>query len=183
VKNSTRYILIILLLLFGWWLQDLLSSKPELISREKVRFANYFLEDFTLTAHNKEGLPRYSLQAKRLDHFEQESVAEIQTIRAEIFNEDANWTISARRANLYKDNERIEFYDDVKIFRPAQDKLPELSFQAEKMILFTDTETLKTDSHVIINSNGNSIESDGLSYDSLQGILELTANVKVTYVK
>lgn len=172
-----------LLLAFSWWLQDLFTHKPELLTRDKTRFANYFLEDFKLTAYNKNGQPKYTLKAKRLDHFEQESLAEIQQINAEFYNQEANWTVTANTAKLYEEKDKIEFTGDVKINRPKQAERSGFSFQSKQMTLLTDIEILQTNSHVIVNSNGTRIESNGLRYDGKQGILELNADVKVTYVK
>ncbi len=172
-----------LLLAFSLWLQDIFTSKPELLTRDKTRFANYFLEDFKLTAYNKSGKPKYTIKAQRLDHFEQESLAEIQQINAEIYNKESNWTITANKARLYQDENKMEFFDDVKIFRPKHAEQAEFSFQSKQMTLFSEKEILQTNHHVTVNSNGTLIKSKGLRYDGKQGILELKADVKVTYVK
>lgn len=172
-----------LLLAFSWWLQDLFTSEPELLTRDKTRFANYFLEDFKLTAYNKDGKPKYTLKAKRLDHFEEEGLAEIQQIDAEFYNSASIWKVSAKQAKLYQKDNKIEFFDSVKIFRPKQNKQTGFSFQAQQMTLLTEKEILQTDQQVTVNNNGTVIESKGLRYDGKKGILELIADVKVTYVK
>jgi len=183
VKNSTRFVLIIILLTIGFWLQNLLETKPELITREKTRFANYFLEDFKLTAHDKDGKIKYVLSAKRLDNFEDEKIAEIQNIEAEFYNQESNWTITSAKANLFHNNNVIEFYDGVKINRPKQPKRPELILETDRITLLGDQDILQTDSKVSVKSGNTQFESMGLSFDNKQGILELKSKVKGTYVK
>ena len=165
------------------WLQNLLSTKPELITREKTRFANYFLEDFKLTAHDKDGKVKYLLSAKRLDNFDSEKMAEIQQIEAEFFNQESNWTITSAKANLFHDNNVIEFYDGVKINRPKQANRPALILETDKITLLGDKDILQTDSKVKVKSGNTQFESQGLSFDNKQGVLELKSDVKGIYVK
>jgi len=183
VKNSSRFIIVILLLAFSWWLQDLLDSKPELITREKTRFANYYLQDFKLTAHDTQGKEKYILQAERLQFFEQDSVSEIDKIRAEFFSKESNWIITADKANLYKEQDRIEFLKNVKIFRPKQKNRSAFTFHTDKISLLTEKEILETSSLVTVSSDSTVIKSKGLRYDNQQGILEFKSDVKVTYVR
>ena len=165
------------------WLQNLLSTKPELITREKTRFANYFLEDFKLTAHDKDGKVKYLLSAKRLDNFESEKMAEIQQINAEFYNQESNWTITSEKANLFHDKNIIEFYDGVKINRPKQTNRPALTLKTDKITLLGDKDILQTDSKVTVVSGKTQFESQGLSFDNKQGVLELKSDVKGTYIK
>ncbi len=172
-----------LLLAFSWWLQDFFTNEPELLTRDKTRFANYFLEDFKLTAYDKSGKAKYTLKAKRLDNFESESVAEIEEINVNFYSQGSNWTVTANKAKLFQDENKIEFFDNVKILRPKQAEKPEFSFQTQQMTLLTEKEILQTDLLVTVNNNGTLIKSKGLRYDGKNGILELKADVKVTYVK
>lgn len=183
MKNSSRFILVILLLVFSWWLQNFLASKPELIIPDKTRFANYYLEDFTLKAHNQSGQVKYSLQAKRLDHYEQDGISEIHQIHTELFNTNANWVVSATNAKLHKEKEIIEFYGDVYVQRLKSETQGEFNFKTEKLTLLTQQEIIQTDSDVLVKNNGTVLKSKGLIYNGQQGILELKADVKVTYVK
>jgi len=183
VKNSSRFIIVILLLVFSWWLQDLLDSKPELITREKTRFANYYLQDFKLTAHDTQGKEKYTLQAERLQNFEQDSVSEIEKVHAEFFNKESNWTITADKANLYEEQNKIEFYGNVKIIRPKQKNRSDFTFHTDKILLLTEKEILETSDLVTVSSDSTVIKSKGLRYDNLQGILEFKSDVKVTYVR
>lgn len=172
-----------LLLAFSWWLQDVFTKKPELLTREKTRFANYFLEDFKLTTYDKNGKVKYTLKAKKLDNFERESLAEIEEINVEFYSQGANWTVTADKAKLFQNENKIEFFDNVKILRPKQAEKPEFSFQTQQMTLLTKKEVLQTSQFVTVINNGTLIKSKGLHYDGKNGILELKANVKVTYVK
>lgn len=172
-----------LLLAFSLWLQDIFTSKPELLTRDKTRFANYFLEDFKLTAYDKNGKAKYTLKAKRLDNFESESLAEIEEINVEFYTQGSNWTVTANKAKLLQNENKIVFFDNVKILRPKQAEKPEFSFQTQQMTLLTEKEILQTDHLVTVNNNGTLIKSKGLRYDGKNGILELKADVKVTYVK
>jgi len=183
VKNSTRFVLIIILIVLSIWLQNLLDTKPELITREKSRFANYFLEDFKLTAHDKTGKIKYTLSAKRLDNFEDEKMAEIKNIEAEFFNAESSLTVTSAKANLFHKSNVIEFYDGVKINRPKQSNRPALALETEKITLLGDEEVLQTDSPVSVKSGNTLFESQGMKFDNKLGELELKSNVKGTYVK
>ena len=183
MKNSTRFVLIIALLVLSWWLQNLLDTKPELITREKTRFANYFLEDFKLTTHNKQGEVKYVLSAKRLDNYDDEDLAEIQQINLQFINNEANWTLTAGKGRLFHSNKQIEFYDDVKINRPATNNSSALQVSTDKITLLGDAEKLQTDEPVTVVSDGTTLQSQGLVFDNQKGTLELKSNVKGQYVK
>jgi len=167
----------------SWWLQDLFDRKPELITREKTRFANYYLEDFKLTAHDKQGKIKYILQANRLDNYDQESVAEIQGVRTTLFNKNSNWIVSANQAKIFQGKNKIEFNSDVIFTRPAQASQTKLTLKTEQITFHTDKDLLETSSHVTITSEGTRLEANGLRYDNQKGTFELTSDVKGTYVK
>ena len=183
MKNSTRFVLIIALLVLSWWLQNLLDTKPELITREKSRFANYFLEDFKLTSHDTNGEVKYILNAKRLDNFEDEELSEIQHINVQFINNDSIWTLTAGKAKLFHSNKQIEFFDNVKINRPENKNNAALTISTSQITMQGDAEILTTDKKVTVVSGTNTIESLGLKFDNKQGIFELTSNVKGQYVK
>ena len=183
MKNSTRYILIILLLVASWWFQNLLDRKPELITRDKIRLADYYLEDFKLTAHNKQGNISYTLKAKRLDHFENEALAEIKEVHAEVYNQDANWRITANKANLFQNDNKIEFYGNVEVTREKQSDRPDFSLKTDEITLLTKKEIMETSSPVTVQNGKNILKSKGLSYDNQKGVLVLKSNVKGIYVK
>ena len=161
----------------------MLDTKPELITREKTRFANYFLDDFTLTSHNKEGDIRYTLKARRLDNFEDENLAEVQQIEATFYNKNSIWTLSAGKARLFHNNKQIEFYDGVKINRPKENDRPALQVSTNSITLQSDTEILQTNDAVTLVSGDTTFQSKGLSFNNEKGILELKSNVKGRYVK
>ena len=171
------------MLLLSWWLQNLFDRKPELITRDKTRFANYYLEDFKLTAHDKQGKIKYQLEAKRLDNYDQESVAELKEVQTTLFNEKANWLISAKQATIFQADDKIEFFHEVVVTRPQQASQRPLTLQTEQITLHTDKELLHTAAHVTIISGQTRLESNGLRYNSQTGIFELSADVKATYVK
>lgn len=183
MKNSTRFVLIIILLVLSWWLQNLLNTKPELITREKTRFANYFLEDFKITSHNEQGQIKYILQAQRLDNYDEEQLAEIQNIETEFYNKESNWTLTATKARLYHSNNQIEFYGGVKINRPQLANRSALLIETDSITLNGDTEILQTNSQVTIIRDKIRLQSQGLVYDNQKGLLELRSNVKGSYVK
>ena len=183
MKNSTRFVLIIALLVLSWWLQNLLDTKPELITREKSRFANYFLEDFKLTSHNTDGTVKYILKAKRLDNFENEELAEIQDINVQFINNESIWTLSAGNARLFHSNKQIEFFDNVNINRPASENSAALTISTRQITMQGDAEILKTNEKVTVVSGANTIQSQGLIFDNKKGTFELTSNVKGQYVK
>ncbi|MDH5516627.1 MAG: LPS export ABC transporter periplasmic protein LptC [Gammaproteobacteria bacterium] len=183
MKNSSRYLLIIVLLLLSWWLQNLFDRKPELITRDKSRFANYYLEDFKLTAHDKQGKIKYIIRARRLDNYEQESVAELQDVHSTLFSKKANWEIRADQAKIFQQEDKIVFFENVTFTRPAQDSQQPLTLQTEQMTLFTEKELLQTSAHVTIIEGQTRLEGDGLSYNSQTGTFKLISGVKATYVK
>lgn len=181
MKNSTRFVLIIILLVLSWWLQNLLDTKPELITREKTRFANYYLEDFTITTHDTVGKVKYKLSAKRLDNFEDEDQAEIQQIEVRFFDKQADWTLTAGKGRILHSKDQIDFYDGVKIFRPQQKNRPEFSIETASIHLYSERDILETADQVFIKSGKSHFQSLGLSFDNNTGLLELKSNVKGHY--
>lgn len=183
MKNSTRFIIVILLLVLSWWLQNLLDTKPELITREKTRFANYFLEDFTITSHNDAGQVKYTLSANRLDNFEEEDTAELKQIKVSFYGDKENWTLTAGKGRIHHKSQQIDFYDGVNIYRPASANKPEISIETTEIKFDSKLDLLKTKQKVFIRSGKSQFQSTGLSFNNKLGTLELESNVKGHYEK
>lgn len=183
MKNLIRLLVVAGLILASWWFQNLIDTKPELVTLDEVRFANYFLRDFEIKSHDSQGQLRYILAAAELDNYEKESMAELKQVKIESFSQDANWTLQAERGEFYQQDKRIELFDNVRLERPATQQSKALSLKTGHIVFYPEKEELKSDDDVFISSEQSQIQSKGMHFNNKLGILTLESEVKATYVQ
>ena len=181
MRTTTSLIIVLVLALLSWWLQDLWKETPIVRPVKDEHFPDYFMENFTITDMNKQGEPTYILSAKRLDHFADDNSTEI--IQPSILFKDTNgdWSISAQRAHILSDNRIIHLYDNVKITRASTKAKNALSISTEYLKVNTENKIAETDKLAHIKTPQLELDTTGMVFDNNRGILKLLSDVKGSY--
>ena len=181
MRTTTSLLIVLVLALISWWLQDFWKETPIIKTVKDEHFPDYFMENFTITTMNKQGQPAYVLTAKRLDHFADDDTTEI--IQPSIVFKEAggDWSISAERAHILTSNNIIHLYDNVNIIREPTDRQKYLSIKTAYLKVHTDNKIAETDILAHIKTQQLELDTTGMVFDSNKGILKLLSEVKGSY--
>lgn len=181
MRKVVSLVIISLVALVSWWLQDIWKEAPIVQIQKDKHFPDYFMENFTLTNMNEQGSPAYVLKAQKLLHYADDDSSELTQPSIQFFNTKGNWTISAERAQLLSDKQLIHLHNKVRLLREGSAQQSALSIDTDYLRIHTDQEIAETDRPARIQSQGLELHSIGMVFDNRQGILKLTSKVKGTY--
>ncbi|VAW71706.1 hypothetical protein MNBD_GAMMA10-1607 [hydrothermal vent metagenome] len=165
----------------SYWM--LLDIKHELESDEQIsaHFPDYFMENFTITSMDAQGLAQYTLRAKKMRHYDDDDSSEFEQPFLSFNRSDATITIKAKRAKHLKDRNIIFLHDNVIVHRAATAGQSELSIHTEYLKINTQSRVAETDLAAKITTDSAEFNTTGLVFDSLQGTLTLTSQVRGFY--
>jgi lipopolysaccharide export system protein LptC len=75
-------------------------------------------------------------------------------------------TLSAERGHLSRNNERVDLYDNVRIYRPPSENHEELTAAMDNLTVFPDDETAFTKSPVLITQGKSWVKGVGMRVDN-----------------
>ena len=181
MRTTTSLIIVLILALLSWWLQDFWQETPIIKARKDEHFPDYFMENFTITNMNKQGQADYILTAKRLEHFADDNSTEITQPHILFKDIDGDWSISAQLAHIQTDNNIIHLYNNVNIIRAPSNRQQALSITTEYLKVYTDNKIAETDKLAHIKTQQLELDTTGMVFDNNKGILKLLSEVKGTY--
>lgn len=178
MKNYIGLSIVLALALASWWFQDYLQKPAAVKSQTDERFADYFMENFTITSMDDSGQPTYILKAQYLQHFADDGSTEILFPVIKFKEANGDWSISANRAKILKDKNIIHLYDNVKMQRILSNSSNALSINTHYLKINTQNKIVETDQQAHIKTQNFELDTLGMVFNSRQGILELKSEVK-----
>ncbi|MDZ7662255.1 LPS export ABC transporter periplasmic protein LptC [Thiohalophilus sp.] len=185
--NKLQIISIILLVIligaFSNWLLTGLETQPRMIPREVRHDPDYFLQNFTATRMDENGVARHRLVADYLEHYPDDDTLVIQQLTLDLYREDLPpWTAQANQGVVYEQGERIELSGEVELHRPATAHNEALTLVTEKLTVYPQREYAETDAAVTITSDSSETRAIGMRLNVARGLLELLSDTRGTYV-
>ena len=163
-----------------YFLRDL-TAPPEDKKQAAANFPDYFMENFSITQMNVNGLPEYQIKAVKMQHFSQNDKAELEQPVLTLTQADLNVTLRASRAILLQNKNLIYLHDNVIIHRAASKTQSELTIYTDYLKLNTLTYIAETHLAAQIKTPLSELNSVGLILNNIQGTLKLKAQVKGFY--
>jgi len=148
---------------------------------------DYYMRDFSVKVFGADGRLKSEVVGTEGRHFPDTDTLEIDEPRIRILNADGRLTTAvAKRGLINADGSEAQLFDKAVVVREAStDKqgvaLPRTELQSDFLHVFTDTEEVR--SHlpvVLVRGAGNRFTGDGLAYDNLGRVIELTGRVRGT---
>ncbi len=181
MKTFISLIIVFLIAVFSFWLQDIFKEAPIIKTKEDAHFPDYFMENFTITSMNENGQPAYILNAKRMEHFSDDDSAEFENPYIEFKDSNGNWSISAKRAHIVGDKNIIHLYNEVKVRRSISDTRGPLDIDTDYLKINTESEIAETHKLAHLKTKDVELDTLGMVFDNKQGILKLMSQVKGSY--
>jgi lipopolysaccharide export system protein LptC len=166
------------------WL-DRQVQPPERARDGKARHdPDYVVEDFSATRIGPDGVPRYTLSARRMVHYPDDDTTHLEAPRLVSFgNAGTTVTATSKNAVLSSNGENAYLSDDVRLVRSAYADKSELTVQTSYLHIIPDADIAKTDKQVQISDANTLITSVGLEFNNETRILKLLSNVRGRYEK
>lgn len=166
------------------WL-DRQVQPPERARDGKARHdPDYVVENFSATRIGADGVPRYTLSARRMVHYPDDDSTYLDAPKLVSYsNAGTTMTATSKNAMLSSNGENAYLTDDVRLVRSAYADKSELTVRTSYLHIIPDDDIAKTDKSVQIYDANTLITSVGLEFNNQTLILKLLSNVRGTYEK
>jgi lipopolysaccharide export system protein LptC len=160
------------------------EATPEQVPRH---VPDYYMRDFSVKVFGADGRLKSEVVGTEGRHFPVTDTLEIDEPRIRILNADGRLTTAvAKRGLINADGSEAQLFDKAVVVREASTNkqgvaLPRTELQSDFLHMFTNTEEVR--SHlpvVLVRGDGNRFTGDGLAYDNLGRVIELTGRVRGT---
>lgn len=193
MRTYITLVIVIVIGIISLWLQEDSQQTPEVTEESQKQLADSFMHDFIITQMNLSGKAEHVLKARKMLHYKQDNLAELEQPVILFRQQDKLFSIQADRAIYHQDQNRVQLYDNVIIKRDtglpddlaltAQfDNLQnELSIFTDYLTIDTKTQRAETDQAARLKTADVELHSIGLLIDNKQGIVKLKSQVKGRY--
>lgn len=185
-------VLLGLVMLGGFWIYEVMRrNSEESASSSRVRTEpDYFVEHFNFVRISQSGNTNYRVTGQKLTHFPQEDEFEILQPRiVGIDQEKTPMNIRADRAIVKqkiqeKDGglieDQIHLMDNVEVHREASRLGVELQLTTEHLILFPDSERMRTEAAVTLTTPTALITAKGMEADNAHQSVRFLRDLRAT---
>jgi lipopolysaccharide export system protein LptC len=171
-----------------YWLVRNIPVTTEVTPEQAPRHVpDYYMRDFSVKVFGADGRLKSEVVGTEGRHFPDTDTLEIDEPRIRILNADGRLTTAvAKRGLINADGSEAQLFDKAVVVREASTNkqgvaLPRTELQSDFLHVFTNTEEVR--SHlpvVLVRGAGNRFTGDGLAYDNLGRVIELTGRVRGT---
>jgi lipopolysaccharide export system protein LptC len=126
---------------------------------------DYILSDIILRKLDQNGQLKYTLRAVEVRHYPDDDTTDLvypRLVRQGREKDGPSVTINSDCGHLSDDNERVDLYDNVRIYRPPAGKYEELTAVMDELTVFPDDETAVTRSPVLITQGKSWVKGVGM---------------------
>jgi lipopolysaccharide export system protein LptC len=130
---------------------------------------DYILSDIVLRKLDQNGQLRYTLRAADVRHYPDDGTIDLLSphlLQQNRQEDKPPVTISADRGHVSNDNERIDLYDNVRIYRRPFGKYEELTATMNELTAFPDDEKAFTKAPVLIRQGQSWVKGVGMRVDN-----------------
>jgi lipopolysaccharide export system protein LptC len=193
MRTYITLVIVIVIGIISLWLQEDSQQTPDVSVESEKPLADSFMRDFIVTQMNPQGQTEHVLKARKMLHYKQDNLAELEQPVILFRQQDKLFSVQADRAIYYQDQNRVQLYDNVILKRDAglpddqaltalPDNLQnELSIFTDYLTINTETQRAETDQAARLKTADAELQSIGLLIDNKQGIVKLKSQVKGRY--
>lgn len=166
-----------------YWLNQQSQPDPERQSSKERQDPDAIMENFSAMQLNKDGLPRFTIAANKLQHYPIDDRTTLEVPRVTIVSPDQPVIHStAKRGAISGKGDEIFLYDDVMVLRGAYTDRAELRVNTEYLHIVPGKDLIDTDKAISIVEGSKTLHATGLQIDNNARTFKLLSNVRSTYV-
>lgn len=166
----------------AYWLNQLASQPLPTDDAAFRHTPDLIVEEFTATAFDPQGHPRYTLAAAKMVYYSDDETTELTAPRFQIQSVDAPpIRAESARGFVSTQGEHVYLLDRVRVSRAAAAQAPELVLSTDYLQITPEAQTLRTNRPVQLRQGASSITAGSLLFDARARSLDLKGNVKGIY--
>jgi lipopolysaccharide export system protein LptC len=157
--------LLLVLTLLTFWLRYATELDEPARDGKHRHDPDYILSDLVLRKLDPNGELKYTLRAVEVRHYPDDDTTDLvrpELVRQNREDDEPPVTISSDRGHVTDDNERVDLYDNVRIYRPSVGKYEELTAVMDALTVFPNDETAFTRSPVLITQGKSWVKGVGM---------------------
>ncbi len=181
MRRFITLVIFIIIAIGSFYFLHNLNQENTVKKQTDEQFPDYFMDNFSITEMNLQGLPKYRINAAKMLHFADNDRAELDKPLLELTQDEANVTLKSSRAVYFQHENMVYLYDNVIIHRQPSKTQSELFIYTNYLKLDAQTYIAETDLAVEIVTPQAKINSIGMILNNIQGTLKLKSKVKGTY--
>jgi lipopolysaccharide export system protein LptC len=161
--------LLLVLTLLTFWLRYATELDEPVRDGRHRHDPDYILSDMVLRKLDQDGQLKYTLRAVEVRHYPDDDSTDLvrpDLVRQNREDDEPPLTIRGDRGHVTEDNERVDLYDNVQIYRPPVGKYEELTADMDELTVFPDDETAFTRSPVLITQGKSWVKGVGMRVDN-----------------
>ncbi|HEY0664743.1 MAG TPA: LPS export ABC transporter periplasmic protein LptC [Gallionella sp.] len=166
-----------------YWLNQQSLPEPGRQGSKESGDPDAIMENFSAMQLSKEGLPRFTIAADRLQHYPVDDRTTLDAPRVTIVSPGQPVINStAKRGAISGKGDEVFLYDDVMVLRGAYTDRPELRVDTEYLHIVPGKDLIDTDKAIRIVEGSKTLHATGLQIDNNARTFKLLSNVRSTYV-
>lgn len=169
-------ILLVLTLLTFWLRYATELDEPRRDGKHR-HDPDYIVSDVVVRKLDQNGQLKHTIRANEVRHYPDDDTTDF-THPHVVFNSPKREpvTVSAERGHASNDNERIDLFGNVRIFRPASPRDPELTAVMDELAVFPDEDRGFTKSPVVITQGQSWLKGVGMQVNNRTQTYVLESN-------
>jgi len=166
----------------AYWLNQQVQPDPDKPDN-KYHDPDAIVENISAVQLNMQGLPRFIMAAKKMQHFPDDDSTTLEVPRVTILTTDQPAIHSvAKRGEISGKGDEIFLYENVEVLRNASVQREELLIHTEYLRIVPDRNFVSTHMAVSISEGRNNLNAIGLEMDNNARTLKLLSHVRSEYV-
>lgn len=141
------------------------------------------MENFSALRTDLEGRPQYRLSARRLKHYSNSKLTELELPRfVQLDTTNGEVIAQSQRATVSPNGKEVDLVGDVRVERQARPGQAALSLTTSRLLVFPDEHLLRSPGSVQIQDSALLLTAGAMEYRTDRRTLKLTGRVKARYL-
>ena len=166
-----------------YWLNQQVQSGAAKPDNGKRHDPDAIMEDFSAVKMNEQGVPRFVMAAKKMQHYPDDDSTELEAPQLTTLSaERPPIHIAAQRGLVSSKGDEVFLHGNVRVVRKAGADREELTLQTEYLHAIPDRDLANSDHAVTITDAHNTTHAIGLEMDNNARTIKLLAQVRSEHV-
>lgn len=141
------------------------------------------MENFDALRTDAAGQPHYRLSARRLKHYSNSKLTELESPRfVQMDPQAGEVSAAARQATVSADGDEVDLRGEVNVQRAARAGQSAMSLRTAHLIVFPERDLLRAPGAVDIRDAALTLRAGAMEYDARKRVIKLTGRVKARYI-
>lgn len=182
-KNALISLLMISIVGFATWATLSFYRPSTIIAEPGAELPDAYMEDVIALVMDQSGNPSLKLKTPLMVHYSQYNTAHLTTPEVILYRQSTQpWFINARYGKSTRGIEQVDFWENVTLFRPMDQRNPETWIKTETLTIHPNQKTAATNDTITLTQNNLLLEAIGMEANMKNGDIKLLSHARGEYV-